>query len=274
MPGIPWYGSYLFVTGCLSLLAICFVCLRQDLSEWTIGLTVAFLWVAGIPVLTQLQFTRIAFLAGLAGILLLAGTVRVPGPVISRWFAMPLLAVSGLIRFNGLCLVCIVLAPVITWMLWRAGFQKSARVAILILAACLAFSFGADRFNGWYYSQDVAWQNYYPFSVLCFEFVDFGHVEYNAKTAPAFASAGWQPIDLPMMRNRAFLDRERYNYQSLQTILDVLRSSDWKPPRPWQCSWPGSRETVNSGGRRPLCSRLEFWRPIGGPGICRWPATP
>jgi hypothetical protein len=70
--------------------------------------------------------------------------------------------------------------------------------------------------------------------MLRFEFVDFGHVEYNAKTAPAFAAAGWQPIDLLMMRNRAFLDRDRYNYQSLQTILDVLPSADWKPPRPWQ----------------------------------------
>ena len=75
-PRVPWYGSLLFLTACLALWSICFVCLRRPDSEWTIGLTGFFLWVGGIPVLTQLQFTRIAFLAGLAGLLLLADAVR------------------------------------------------------------------------------------------------------------------------------------------------------------------------------------------------------
>ncbi len=33
-PNVPWYGLYLFVTASISLVAISFVCLRQNHSEW------------------------------------------------------------------------------------------------------------------------------------------------------------------------------------------------------------------------------------------------
>jgi hypothetical protein len=232
-PQIPWYGGFLFVTGCLSLGAICFVCLRQDSSEWKVGMIGVFLWVAGIPALTQLQFTRIGFLAGLAGLLLLTGALRAPGAARQKWLAIPFLVTGGLIRYDALRLVCVVLFPVIAWIVWRARMQKSARVAVLILVACITLSYGANSFNTWYYQWDAGWRDYYPFSARRVEFIDYGHVEYNPQTAEAFASAGWLPIDLQMLRNWAFLDRERYNSRSLQTILDALPVSNWQPPRPW-----------------------------------------
>ena len=76
VPQVAWYGGFLFLTGCLSLLAICYVGVCRDPSEWRLGLMAVFLWLAGIPALTQIQFTRIAFLAALAGLLLLAETSR------------------------------------------------------------------------------------------------------------------------------------------------------------------------------------------------------
>ena len=75
-PGIPWYGGYLLVTAALSLAAICYVCLSQEGSPWKWVLVAAFLLVAGIPFLVELQFTRVASAAALAGLLLLAGSVR------------------------------------------------------------------------------------------------------------------------------------------------------------------------------------------------------
>lgn len=233
-PAVPWYGGYLFVVGCVSLVAICFACLRDNVCEWTVGMMGVFLWVAGIPFLTQLQFTRIAFLAGLAGLLLLAGALRVPGARFQKLIAIPFLLVGGLIRSDSLRLLGVALAPVILWMLWRARFQKSARIALLILVACGGLILGGDRCNEWYYARDSAWRDFYPFNALRAEIVDFGRAEYNERTATAFKTAGWLPIDLLMLRHWIFLDRDRYNVETLRTILEALPPSSSPSPRPWK----------------------------------------
>jgi len=233
-PNVPWYGASLFLTATLSLAAICFACLRQGLSEWRVGLTAAFLWFAGIPALTQLQFTRVAFLAALAGLLLFAGTVRRPGPLWQQSCAIPFLLVGSLIRFDALRLVCVVLSPVIAWMLWRARAQQAARVSLLLLVGCAAAGFAADRFNGWYYQRDPAWRDYYAFSAARVEFIDYGHIQYNPQTDPVFAAVGWLPIDLRMLKDRAFLDRERFNTATLQAVLDGLPAAERRAPKPWR----------------------------------------
>jgi hypothetical protein len=232
-PQIPWYGGLWFLTACVSLFAICFACLRNDLSEWTVGLTGTLLWLAGIPVLTQLQFTRVGFLAGLAGLLLLASGIRTPGGSLHSWFAIPLLLIGALIRIDAFRLVFVVLSPVLFWMLWRARSQKNARYAIAILAACFALGIGAAQYNRSYYGRDAAWQAFFPFNALRVEFMDFDRAEYNDQTAAAFNAAGWLPVDVQMLRNWAFLDQDRYTSQKLQAILDAAPSANWQSPRPW-----------------------------------------
>jgi hypothetical protein len=221
-PSVPWYGGLWFLTACASLVAICYACLRNVSSEWTVGLSGAFLWFAGIPDLTELQFTRIAFLAGLAGLLLLVGGIRSGGGSWQQWLAVPLLLVGGLIRYDAVRLVCVVLLPVILWMLWRCRSDRSARHAVAILAGCLLLGWGAVRFNDWYYARDADWKDFYSFNILRVEFMDFDHVEYNSQTAGAFAAAGWKPVDLQMLRKWAFLDQDRYSSQKLKTILDAV----------------------------------------------------
>jgi hypothetical protein len=231
-PSVPWYGGLWILTACASLLAICYACLQNVSSEWTVGLGGAFLWFAGIPDLTQLQFTRIAFLAGLAGLLLLAGGIRSGGGSSRQWLAVPLLLVGGLIRYDAVRLVCVVLLPVILWMLWRCRSDRSARHAVAILAGCLLLGWGAVRFNDGYYARDADWKDFYPFNILRVEFMDFDHVEYNSQTAGAFAAADWKPVDLQMLRSWAFLDQDRYSSQKLNSILDavpVIRPA----ARPW-----------------------------------------
>jgi hypothetical protein len=245
-PSIPWYGGLWFLTACASLVAICYSCLRRATSEWTLGLAGAFLWFAGVPDLTQLQFTRIAFLAGLAGLLLLADGIRSGGGWRQQWFAVPLLLVGGLIRYDAVRLVCVVFSPVILWMLWHCRAEKNARRAVAVLAGCLLLGWGAVRFNDWYYARDADWKDFYSFNIRRVEFMDFDHVEYNSQTASAFEAAGWKPIDLKMLRNWAFLDADRYNTQKLGAILDALPAS-----RPASRPWLALFEQLAADG--------EFW---------------
>jgi hypothetical protein len=219
-PNVPWYGGYLFLAAALSLAAICYVCLSQPGSEWNWLLIATFLLVAGIPFLVELQFTRVASVAALAGLLLLAGSVRAERIGWPTGLAIPFLLVASLIRFDAVVLTCVVVSPTIAWMLWRTRKQISARLSCLVLIACLVVGFAAQRYDAWYYDRDPAWQEYHRMNALLAEFVDYGRVDYTPETASVIASVGWLPIDYQMLVNRAFLDRDRYNVRTLQAILD------------------------------------------------------
>jgi hypothetical protein len=231
-PGVPWYGGYLFLTAALSLAAICYVFLSQKGSEWNWLLIATFLLVAGIPFLIELQFTRVASVAALAGLLLLAGSVRAERNGWQCGVAAAFLIAAGLIRFESFFLICLVLSPVIAWMFWRMRRWFRAWIPCAVLLGCVALVFAAHRFDAWYYDRDPDWKEFHRFNALLAEFTDFGHVDYTPETAPVIASAGWLPIDYLMLQNWACLDRDRFNVQTLQAVVNGLPPRSHKPTRP------------------------------------------
>jgi hypothetical protein len=234
-PNIPWYGGSLFLTASLSLAAIAFACLRRPVSTFDVCLTAALLCLVGAPFLIVLQFTRVAFLASLAGLLLLAAIVRDGKPALHSLWAIPFLTAGALIRFESLLLAAVVLSALVGWILWRARSQPAARAAVVILAAAVAVGFAFFRFNTWYYSRDEAWRDFYKFNALRVEFTDYGRGEYNESTAPVFSKVGWTRADVDMLRAWCFLDRDRFNVQTLQTVLDGLASRERATEtRSWQ----------------------------------------
>jgi hypothetical protein len=233
-PNVPWYGLSLFVTASISLVVISFVCLRQNQSEWALGLTAVLLWVVGIPSLTLLQFTRVAALAGMAGLLLLFAAIRPAGARWQAWCAVPFLLAGALIRIDAFLLVCVVLSPAIAWMAWQACLRRTAWVPLLLLIACVVAGFGAGRFNGWYYSRSPEWRDFLPFNAARVNFIDWNSVQYDPQMVPVFESVGWQKIDLQMLKSRAFLDRDRFSSEKLETILKSAGARSQPPPRAWR----------------------------------------
>ena len=126
-PNVPWYGGYLFVTAALSLAAVAFACWKRDTSPAEICLTAVFLCLVGTPFLIVLQFTRVAFLATLAGLVLLAAVVRDSRPARQAFWAIPFLVAGALIRIDSFLVAPIVLSPLVAWMVWRSRSQVSAR---------------------------------------------------------------------------------------------------------------------------------------------------
>ena len=59
---------------------------------------------------------------------------------------------------------------------------------------------------------------------LLVEFVDNGRVDYTPETAPVNEAAGWLPIDYLMLQDWACLDHDRFNVQTLQTVVDGIPS--------------------------------------------------
>ena len=233
-PNVPWYGLYLFVTASISLVAISFVCLRQNHSEWALGLTAVLLWVVGVPSLTLLQFTRVAALASMAGLLLLFGAIRPTGARWQAWCAVPFLLAGALIRIDAFLLVCVVLSPAIAWMAWQACLRRTARGPLLLLLACVVAGFGAGRFNAWYYFRSPQWRDFLPFNAARVNFIDWNSVQYDPQMVPVFESAGWQKIDLQMLKSRAFLDRDRFSSEKLDTILKSAGARSQPPAKAWR----------------------------------------
>jgi hypothetical protein len=234
-PNVPWYGGYLFVTASLSLAAVAYVCLRRNISKFDVGSTAVLLCLAGSPFLIVLQFTRVAFLAALAGLLLLAGIVRDGKPARHALWAIPFLLAGALIRFNSFLLAVLVLSPLLGWMMWRARSHGSARGAVAVLAGAIAVGFALVGFNNWYYASDEAWRDFYRFNALRAEFTDYGRAEYNEVTAPVFSKVGWTRADVDLLREWCFLDRERFNIRALETALDGLASLERATePRSWR----------------------------------------
>jgi hypothetical protein len=234
-PRVPWYGGYLFLTASLSLAAVAFVCLKRDASTIDLCLTAAFLCLAGAPFLIVLQFTRIAFLATLAGLLLLAGVVRDGKPARHAFWAIPFLVAGALIRFDSFLLAVFVLSPLAGWMLSRSRSQVSARGPVAVLAGAVAVGFALSGFNNWYYSRDEGWRDFYKFNSLRVAFTDNGRADYNEVTAPVFSKVGWTRADVELLREWCFLDRARFNTQTLQTAFEGLASRERATePRPWR----------------------------------------
>ncbi len=233
-PNVPWYGGYLFLTASLSLAAVAYVCLQPRISTLDVCLTAVILCLVGAPFLIVLQFTRVAFLATLAGLLLLAGIVRDGKAARHAIWALPFLLAGALIRFDSLILAVLVLSPLAGWMLWQARSQAGARGAIAVLAVTTAVGFALVGLNNWYYARDEAWRDFYKFNALRVAFTDYGRAEYNKVTAPVFSKVGWTRADVDLLREWCFLDRERFNIQTLQTVLDGLALQERATePRSW-----------------------------------------
>jgi hypothetical protein len=119
--------------------------------------------------------------------------------------------------------------------MWRARFQTSGRGALAVLGGTIAAGFALVWFNNWYYARDEAWRDFYKFNALRVAFTDYGRAEYNQVTAPVFSQVGWTRADVDLLREWCFLDRERFNIQTLQTVLDGLASQERATePRPWR----------------------------------------
>jgi hypothetical protein len=225
-PEAPWYGGYLLAVTGLSLLAVAYALIRANPSGQQLLLTTGLMLAFGLPCVVWLQFTKAAFLAALAGLLLLLNVARGRGPFAQAWPAVGLLVLGCLVRFQSFLLAAAVLAPALAWTFWEQRRSRPARAALLLLAAVGVAGSGLERFNGWYYEQDPGWRGFYEFNALRAQFVDYGRVDYNERTKPAFDAVGWSAADVGMLYLWNFADRQRFSAAKFRAVLAAVGPED------------------------------------------------
>jgi hypothetical protein len=217
-PRVPWYGLYQLISLSLSCVSVIYVLLRIRPSIRQTLVIALFLAAIMMPCLAKIQFTKTAFLASSAGLLLfLAPLLGVASRArLTDGAGIMLIVFGSLIRLESLQMACVMALPAAG--MAARGKLRVAAGRILLLAIALILVAGGRAFNASYYACDPRWRDFFAYNALRAEFTDYDRY-YASTGGPAFEEVGWQPIDLRMIKNWAFADPERYSLAKLRQIV-------------------------------------------------------
>jgi hypothetical protein len=217
-PLTPWYGLYQLLTLSAASVATIHALLRVSPTVRQAGLVWLYLVAVLLPSLLIVQFTKTAFLASLAGLMLLLAPAA--GASHRSWLAdvagAALVVFGSLVRFESLLMACLMALPVVVAGTIR--LRRNAWRPAVPLAAALAVAAALNGFNAAYYARDPDWQDFYAYNALRVQFTDYHHYQSGA-AGPTFEAAGWKPVDLKMLENWFFADPEKYSLATLRRIV-------------------------------------------------------
>ncbi len=225
-PGAPWYGWLHVVSIALASWAMLYAMLARHFSVRRLCLfLVCFLFFA-IPFVISLQFTKTAFLVGLAGIFLLYTALLAhlsgeggPARTVFRVIvAGLLLLLSFAMRKESLLLVGVLSAPLLVDLGWKARRSGAlaaplgsiAGIGVLLLAL-------VDAHARAYRAPE--WQTCNEILPLKSWFTDYNRVPYNRHTKEVFDDVGWSENDYWMMVFWFYVDPATYSPEKLEAIV-------------------------------------------------------
>ncbi len=223
---VPWYGLTMIGSVTAALAAMVYAILIGSLSLRRLPLIVICLAFCGLPFVVMLQFTRVAFMAGLGGVFLLYAAIasHCAGGVPRSWTAGRLLAASLLlaqafmIRKESLYVVLLLSIPLLLHLIWRVRRARATKLLLATLAGIglLLAALGYGHFRT--YDQDPEWRRFNEINRLKSWFVDWQWVRYSEDTKHIFEDVGWSHNDYLMMMRWFYVDPEIYSLENLETI--------------------------------------------------------
>ncbi len=226
-PGVPWYGGLQLGILALAAAGIAYALLRASPTWRQVAAVVLVLAVVVLPCVVLVQFTRTAFLAGLAGLLLLFGAVLAGRPR-GRGVTvcgLGLFTLGSLVRFEAAGMALVLAVPVAAVAVWRdrsrgAGAGRARR--LLPLGAALALAAAGWGFNREWYAADPEWKDFYAYNALRADFIDYGRYQYSPAEHYRFEHLGWKPVDLQMLQNWYLADEQQFGLDKLREAAAAL----------------------------------------------------
>jgi hypothetical protein len=219
MSGVPWYGLLQVASILTAAMGTTYAILRVNPSRWQLVVVLLLVGIVFLPCLTQIQYTKTAFLVSLAGLLLILAPVRcaAPWPRFADVAAVVLVVLGSLIRFESFVMSVIVAAPVVV-VAAGANLRGALRRWIPVTCAMLLVV-GGFFFNRAYYARDPRWKDFYAYYTARSQFTDYQRVRYQPGNESAFEAVGWSRTDFDMLMTWFFADRERYSLANLRQVL-------------------------------------------------------
>jgi hypothetical protein len=217
-PDVPWYALHQIATLALSAIAVCYALLRVNPTARQAAVVLLFLVLAVLPCLVDLQFTKTAFLASFAGILLLLAPLRgaTPWPRIADVAGCALVVWGSLIRYESLILAGLIAVPVALAAAYVAPRRAAWRA--IPLGTSFGLAVALNLLNASYYAHSPGWEEFYAYNAVRAQFTDYGYFTYSGAKGKGYREAGWDGVDLTMLTNWFFADRDRYSLEKMRRI--------------------------------------------------------
>ncbi len=244
-PTFPWYGLFQFAAVAVAACGSVYALLRVNPSPRQAAVAALFLGVGVLPCLAEVQFTKTAFLASLAGLLVFLAPLRGAGPLprAATAAAAALVVLGALVRFDSFLLACMMVAPPAVAAAWLAP-ARALRAAVP-LTATAALAVALQVFNQSYYARDEGWRDFYAYNALRARFTDYDRYDYTPAGSAGFAAVGWDAVDLEMLKNWFFADPDRYSLAKLEQVTAAVPTA---PPTLRQAADFAMSQLVESPG--------------------------
>ncbi len=229
---VPWYGLYLIVS--LALSAAAFLWAFAELQRsWTgRALVLAFLVGTIATTFSNLQYTRVAFLAVESGWLLVASAlIREGSPARGAAAAGAVLVLLGTcIRSEIGLLGTLLSAPLILASLlsagrlrtWRDRLRLAALPAAVVLMSGLAIAGDIA-----YYRAQPSWRQYLAYHNARSTLLGTARGESNEIPAAVLEHVGWSANDLSMMYSYFGVNETVFSLDHQQYVIDHTGSWRW-----------------------------------------------
>lgn len=223
-PDVPWYGLYQLLAVVSSATAINALLLSINRSSKQWVLLCLHFFAAIAPCLISIQFTKTAFLATEAGLLLL----------LAPWFladfrplgwsiaGIALVLLGAAVRFDAFLLALVAMSPIVAFVAWHRSSRRWKRVLVplaMTLACCVLLQWAHQA----YYAASPGWREFFEFNGYRHQLITKnGALQYDERTKPSFDAVGWSPADYLMLKHWFCSDPEVYSTAKLRQFAERI----------------------------------------------------
>lgn len=222
LPTIPWYGLMMYLGLFAGIWMLVWVLLKKKKSPW--------LWLlwAGLPLSLNIQYTGVAFLLTMGGII--AGTVLIKGSQRKRtdlwqlFFPIAML-VASLIRWEAFLLASGLVG--VSLFLNRRERQRGGELVFYAGVLVLVVGFLLHGVHNHHYDHEEGWEDFRRNNALRGEITDYNHIPFNDKTATLYEDIGWTESAFQLYQSWFLADQEVHSIEKLQQ-LNSAKKWQWR----------------------------------------------
>src|SRR4051812_28173452 len=221
LPRLPWYGITLYVLQAIGWAAIgvvAFTLRRRPALPERIVIIVTMLVLAPWMIL-RVSFTPTSLLLGTAGILVFAASANVRGRVGTAYAIAGgvLLGTVFLIRFYSLFGIVIAFAPVLAFIVFKAGWRRTA-VFGLVVGMFVLVGYGTNKIE---YGRSAEWRAFMVTNSARSSLHATPRVSDKHVTRKDLDQIGWSQNDLKMFADFFYPDKRVYSPKAIKTLAQL-----------------------------------------------------
>lgn len=225
-----WYTFYLIGVHFATLTGLLYAFLRVQKGRLALWLFLILFAQFEVAVLLLLQFTSVAAMASVSGVvLILSSTRRRESSRLAIVYGGCLIVLAGMIRGESMYYAIALLSPLLAFELFLHRVWKQ----LAILGAFVLVAQAANLGNSRHYLNDPRWRDFKEYNDVRSSMHDLPIIEFEPNTRFFFDRAGWSYTDWGMFNSWFFTDPDTFSYEHLRQLLDRFQGasrgrSDWK----------------------------------------------